>query len=131
MVRISARPANYGLWVLLAGSLAGCIAAVTATFDEGNGIARSGGAYLVLVTTLLLTAAALVLVLYHRKRKWLTIVLAILVLLDLLGTAFAAYFLETPILVAFMALGLVGWIVYVLSHPAEDNFSLASSRSTR
>jgi hypothetical protein len=52
-------------------------------------------------------------------------------LFDLLGTAFAAYFLETPILVGSMALGLVGWIVYILSNPSQNNFLLASSRSNR
>ncbi|MGY3428696.1 heme A synthase [Bradyrhizobium sp. USDA 3051] len=131
MVRTSARPTSYGLWVLLSSSLAGCIVAGIATFDQGNGIAHSGGAYLVLVTTLLLAAASLFLALYQHKRKWLRVVLAVLVLFDLLGTAFAAYFLETPILVGSMALGLVGWIVYILSNPSQNNFLLASSRSNR
>jgi hypothetical protein len=105
--------------------------AVIVTFHEGNGIARSGGAYLVLVTTLLLVLASLLLALYRFARKWLRVLLSFLILLDLFGTAFAGYFLETPILIAFMALGIVGWILYVLSNPTQNNFLLGVSGSTR
>lgn len=110
---------RYGLWLLLGSSVAGLIAAAVAVLHEGNGIAYSGGAYLVLVTTALLVAASLVLALYRRRRKWLTIILAILIFPGLVGTGLAAYFLETSPLVAFMVLGLVGWVVYLLVDPAE------------
>ncbi|MGX4771112.1 hypothetical protein ACWAUC_15105 [Bradyrhizobium guangdongense] len=120
MAQESALTRRYGFWILLASSVAGMITAVTAAFDEGNGIAYSGGAYVVLVSTALLLLGVLALALYGVL-KWLTISLTILIFLDLVGTAVAAYFLETPVLLASMVLGLVGWLIYLLVDPANGN----------
>ncbi|WP_407123390.1 hypothetical protein [Bradyrhizobium sp. STM 3561] len=114
---------QYGLWLLLAGSIAGCIAAAVAAFDEGNGIAHSAGAYLVLVMTALLVVASVILALRKRKQRWLLVALSALTLFDLVGTGFAAYFLETFPLVAFMAVCLVGWLIYVVTGLVEDDLT--------
>lgn len=128
----SVRTRALGPWWLLACAVAGCVTAVVALVDEGNGIAYSGGAYLVFVTTMLLVAASLIIALDHHRRKWLTVTLAILILMDLVGTAFAAYFLEASVLVVFMALGLAGWLVYVLTGSAQDDsFPHTAARSVR
>ncbi|MGX4805496.1 hypothetical protein [Bradyrhizobium guangdongense] len=120
MAQESAWTRRYGFWILLASSVAGMITAVTAAFDEGNGIAYSGGAYVVLVSTALLLLGVLALALYGVL-KWLMISLTILIFLDLVGTAVAAYFLETPVLLASMVLGLIGWLIYLLVDPANEN----------
>jgi uncharacterized membrane protein YhaH (DUF805 family) len=120
MAQQSAWTRRYGLWLLLASSVAGLITAAIAAFDEGNGIAYSGGAYLVLFSTAVLVVAALALTLDRGASKWLAIILTILILLDLVGTGIAAYFLETTVLVAFMLVGLVGWLVYLLVDPARE-----------
>jgi hypothetical protein len=133
MAQRSAWTWRYGLWLLLASSVAGLVTAAIAALDEGNGVAYSGGAYLVLVSTALLLLAALALAPYDGKWKWLTVSLTILIFLDLVGTAVAAYFLETPVLLAFMVLGLIGWLIYLLVDPAHEN-SLpygAQGRATR
>jgi hypothetical protein len=121
MAQQSAGTRRHGLWLLLASSVAGLITAAIAAFDEGNGIAYSGGAYLVLVSTALLVLAALALALDHGTSKWLAVILTILILLDLGGTGVAAYFLETPVLVAFMVLALIGWLVYLLVRPTYED----------
>ncbi len=121
MAQQSAWTRRYGLLLLLASSVAGLITAAVAAFDEGNGIAYSGGAYLVLVSTALLVVATWALALDHGTSKWLAVILTILILLDLVGTGVAAYFLETPVLVAFMVLCLVGWLVYLLVDPAHES----------
>jgi hypothetical protein len=133
MAQQSAQTRRYGLWLLLASSVAGLLTAAIAAFDEGNGIAYSGGAYLVLVSTALLVVAALALALHHGTSKWLAAILSILILLDLVGTGVAAYFLETPVLVAFMVLGLIGWLVYLLVDPAHESLVpyRAAGRVTR
>jgi hypothetical protein len=106
------------------------ITAAIAVFSEGNGIAYSGGAYLVLVTTALLVVSSLILAVYRHKRRWLTIVLATLTFLGLVGTGLAAYFLEALLLIAFMALGLTGWLVYLLVDPADtDTLPSAAGRT--
>lgn len=121
---------RYGLWLLLGSSVAGLITAAIAVFSEGNGIAYSGGAYLVLVTTALLVVSSLILAVYRHKRRWLTIVLVTLTFLGLVGTGLAAYFLEALPLIAFMALGLAGWLVYLLVDPADtDTLPSAAGRT--
>jgi hypothetical protein len=121
MARQSGWTRRYGALLLLASSVAGLITAVSAVVGEGNGIAYSGGAYLVLVSTTLLLVAGLGLALYDSRWKLLTVSLIILSFLDLVGTAVAAYFLETQLLLAFMGLGLVGWLIYLLVDPATEN----------
>jgi hypothetical protein len=116
--RVESGP-GYGRWLLLASAVGGVAAAAVAMFREGNGIAYSGGAILVLVSTALLLVAALILCLYRSRPRWLTVLLAALMLLDLIGTGLAAYFLEAQALLALMALGLVGWLVFVLVDPGD------------
>jgi hypothetical protein len=112
---------KHRLWLLLASSIAGLITAAVAVLDEADGIAYSAGAYLVLVSTALLVLAALALTFFNNKWKWLTLSLIILSVFDLIGTAIAAYFLETAFLLAFMALGLIGCLVYLLVAPANQS----------
>jgi hypothetical protein len=105
------RGASYGAWLLAAAALASLIVAAVNAFHKGNGIAFSGGAILVLVSTALLFIASLVVLFSPYRPKWLLGILAVLMLLDLLGTGFAAYFLDAFLLVALMVVGFVGWLV--------------------
>jgi hypothetical protein len=111
---------GYGRWLLLASAVGGVVAAAVAMFREGNGIAYSGGAILVLVSTALLLVAALILCLYRPTPRWLSVLLAVLMLLDLIGTSLAAYFLEAHALLALMALGLIGWLVFMLVDRGDE-----------
>jgi hypothetical protein len=90
-------------------------------FNEGNGIAYSGGAYLVLVSSLLLLFAALVLATVTTMPRWLRAILITLVLLDIAGTGLAGYFLETYGLVALMGIGLIAWFVLLSTDRAGDS----------
>ena len=115
------RTTRYGSWILLASCVAALVTAAVGAFNEDNGIAHSGGAYLVLVSTALLLVGSLVLALYRSQPTWLTVILAALVFLDLVGTGFAAYFLEARVLIALIIFGLVGWLVYLLLDSAGQD----------
>lgn len=112
MVHRERRAAPYGGWLLVAASLAGLVAAGIYTFVDGNGIAYTPGTYLVLISTMLLLGGAMILV-FASGRGWLGGILAFLVLLDILGTGLAAYFLMAWVLLALMAVALIGWLVHV------------------
>jgi hypothetical protein len=47
--------------------------------------------------------------------RWLLVLFDVLIILDILGTAICAYFLEAPALLVFMAVALAGWIWHLAS----------------
>ena len=86
-------------------------------WSPGNGIHGSEGALLVVISTALMLLAALVIAM-HWGAAWVRAVLSGLLLLDFLGTALAAYFLNAWLLLALAALGVVVWLAR-LARPAS------------
>lgn len=119
MANKSRRGVAYGAWLLLAISIAGLIVAAINTFNEGNGIAYTPGTYLVLFNTSMLVLGSLLIAFIRSMPRWLSGVIAFLLLIDLSGTAFAAYLLQSYLLVAIMAVGLVAWLIHVFADPAS------------
>ena len=81
-------------------------------FNPGNGIHGSEGALLVVISTVLMVAAA-ALILFSVVGGELRTIFEILLVLDMVGTALAAYFLEAWILLALVVLAAVAWLVHV------------------
>lgn len=81
-------------------------------FSPGNGIHGTEGALLVMVSTLLLTIAAL-LIASRRIGGWVRGLFEVLIALDLLGTALAAYLLEAWILLALVILAAIAWLLHI------------------
>jgi hypothetical protein len=98
-------------------SVLALIDAVFNYFWTGNGIHGTEGALLVVVSTLLMVIAA-GLILARWVRGGLRGLFEVLLLLDFLGTAAAAYLLEAWILVALVVLTFIVWIVH-LARPAR------------
>lgn len=104
-----------GSTLLIAAALLGIAVSAVNYVMPDNGIAGTPGALLVIVST-----AALALVAYALRRRladgrgggllWHAIALILLA-----GTAFAAWLLETPVLVALMALGACAWLSIAFS----------------
>ncbi|ESR22851.1 hypothetical protein N177_3988 [Lutibaculum baratangense AMV1] len=107
------------MWLLLAGSIAALAAAAFYTFNDGNGIAFTGGTYLVLVSTALLLAGAMILTQYRDMPGWFSGTLGLLILLDILGTAAAAYFLLAWVLLGLMGFCLLAWLLHLFADPAR------------
>ncbi|HET7313418.1 hypothetical protein [Salinisphaera sp.] len=97
--------------------MAGLITAAVDTFSVGNGIAFTFGTYLVLGATVVLLVLGLLLAV-ARLGRWLRGLLFVLAFILLVGTGFAAYFLTATLLIAFMAIGLIGWAAHLLVDPA-------------
>jgi len=105
-------------------SLLALLALIDSIFNyisTGNGIHGTEGALLVIVSTLLLAIAAGV-VAAGWVRGWVRIIVEILIVLDILGTAAAADLLEAWILLALIALATVEWIVHLV-RPAPSPVS--------
>ncbi len=116
----SAHPSpDHGAWLLIASAAAGFCLSLFNYFWPKTGIDGTPGALLVVVSSALVLGAALVMALDHSKGPALRVFLDASTLLGVIGTGIAAYFLEAYVLVAFMALGLLGWFVHMIFGPSE------------
>jgi hypothetical protein len=97
---------------MVAGSASGLALSTFNFFWPDNGIHGSGGALLVIVSSALILTASLVMALDLSAPRSLRILIYGLLLLGIIGTAFAAYMLEAYPLVALMVLTLIGWFVH-------------------
>jgi hypothetical protein len=97
-------------------------------FQPNNGIGGSWGALLVVASSVLVLAASLVLALLARKAIS-RMLLGGAIALGLIGTVAAAYFLESTLLIAMMALALVGLLVRVGFAPNVDDLPMHSERT--
>lgn len=123
MATTSHRGVAYGAWLLLAISLVSLVMAAIDTFSEGNGIAYTPGTYLVLFSTSMLVLGSLLITFMRGMPRWLSGIIAFLLLIDLLGTALAAYLLQSYVLVALMAVGLLAWLIHLFADPPSGRKS--------
>lgn len=128
MTRETSNTVSYGGWLLAAASAVGLILALYAFLAPETGVTHSYGAGLVVISTLLLTAAAMVVLFDHEKPAWLAGALYVATILDILGTGFAAYFLEARWLVGAMVAALVGWLIHVIADPSDEERAAAAIR---
>jgi hypothetical protein len=111
---------------MLLAALAGLLGVIMSVYDyltPGTGIDGEQGTILVIISSVLILLAALYEALGSSIAKWLRATLTMLLLLGIVGTGLAAYFLEAQILLVLMAVALVGWLLYAFSsgsRPAID-----------
>lgn len=106
-----ASPKSYrtGAILLFAASVASLLLAAYAYFTPLTGVTGTAGAMLVIVASLILALAALVLP--GLKGRGSRNALRVLILLGLIGTAFAGWLLHLWLVPVAMAIGLIGLII--------------------
>src|SRR5688572_19798178 len=107
---------NLGIGIMILFSSIAFIICLFNFFLPSSPISYSGGAELVIVTTF--TIAILSLLLYyfrHANKRWERFCLYSLILGLLLGTAFAAWLLESILLFVVMLMVLVGWFIQLFT----------------
>lgn len=114
MVTLS-RQSRYGMLAVALMGLLGLAISVYNYVTPGSGIDGAEGTLLVIVSSALIFIAGLVLALVASLPRWLRGTLTVLMLLGILGTGLAAYFLESTVLIVLMVIALVGWLVYALA----------------
>ncbi len=127
MSRTLFRKDSYASWLLILAFLIGVGLAALDYVSRGDGIAYSPGALLVLVSTVLILAASTVVIVDIGLPAWLGGVLYALIILGLIGTALAAWFLNSNWLMALMIIGLLGCLAQLLVSSA--NVSVATRAS--
>ena len=129
MVSTAVHRATSGAWIMAATATVATALSVYNYLTRGTGIDHTPGALLVVISSALILLAALVLALAPSTPRWVRVVLEILLLLGVLGTALAAYFLEAYALLGLMAVALVGWLVLVLSGSGDARLVPGPARS--
>ncbi len=109
-----ARGYDLGGIALVALSLLALLDSVFNYFSRGNGISGTEGALLVVVSTLLMLIAA-VLLARDMVRGWVRVTFEILIVLDFIGTAAAACFLNAWLLLALVALAAIAWLAHIFA----------------
>ncbi|PRD42884.1 hypothetical protein C5748_13995 [Phyllobacterium phragmitis] len=110
------RATSAGLIAL--GAAAGLIISLMAYTSRSSGIDGTGGALLVIASSTAILLAALALSIWPAKRGWLPGTLVFLLFLGILGTAFAAYLLDSTWLQLAMAVCLIGWLLTIIARRA-------------
>ena len=96
--------------MLLAGGL-GAAAGIYDFYNVAGGIDGTGGVELVIASCLLMVFGALMVAVLGRGL--LAGIFLLLLLLDVIGTGVAAYFLESGLIMAAMVLAALGWILHM------------------
>jgi uncharacterized membrane protein YhaH (DUF805 family) len=107
--------------------LASLIAMAICVYDyytPETGLIGTGGVVLVAVAGLLMFLAALVMALKPMRSGLLQGFLVISILLDIIGSSVAGYFLESPVIMAAQALALIGWLMNVIGDAADRSVEI-------
>jgi hypothetical protein len=122
-----AHASRRAVWLLGASAL-GLAASLAYYFAPEDGIDGSLGAGLVIGSTALMVIASAAIALGFARGA-IRGVLAALILLDILGSGFAAYMLEANGLIASMALALIAWLYAVFAGDRRRPFADARAAS--
>ncbi len=112
-----------GAWLIAIGGLIGAVIAAYYYFVPGHNTDGEGGVMLVVISLALMAGAGLFL--SGRVTGILASILVTLVLLDIIGTSVAVYFLEIPILFAATGLAAIGWLLRAIGHAADSSVEIA------
>jgi hypothetical protein len=104
---------DIAIWLVALLALLAFLDSIFNYFWTGNGIHGTEGALLVVASTFLMGVAA-VLIGNRWVGGWLRTLFEILLVLDFVGTAAAAYLLEAWILLVLVVLAFVAWIAHVV-----------------
>jgi hypothetical protein len=100
---------SYGIGLMVLAGAIGAAAGIYDYYTVASGIDGTGGVELVVVSSLLMVIGALVVM--ALGRGLLSGVFLLLLLLDVIGTGLASYFLESGLIMGAMALAALGWLL--------------------
>ena len=83
-------------------------------YTPETGLIGAGGVLLVAGAAVLMLLAALAMKFLPNRGRFLQLFLVISILLDIIGSSVAGYFLESPVIMGAQALALLGWLINVI-----------------
>ncbi|HKQ45090.1 MAG TPA: hypothetical protein VJS47_06835 [Rhizomicrobium sp.] len=113
------RHSTRGAWLILLAALITGAICIYDYYTPETGLIGTGGVILVAVAAALMLGAALVMASVPYRSCFLQGFLVVSILLDIIGSSVAGYFLESPIILAAQALALMGWLLNVIGDAAD------------
>lgn len=108
-----------GAWLIVLGAVIAGAICVYDYYTPETGLIGTGGVVLVAIAAALMFLAALVMALKAERGCFLQGFLTVSIILDIIGSSVAGYFLESPVIMAAMALALIGWLMNVIGDAAD------------
>jgi len=121
---VTARHSTRGAWLIVLASLIVMAICVYDYYTPETGLIGTGGVILVAVAALLMFLASLTMALKPVRSGFLQKFLVISILLDIIGSSVAGYFLESPVIMAAQALALIGWLLNVIGDAADRSVEI-------
>ena len=113
-----------GAWLIVLAAIIAFAICVYDYYTPETGLIGTGGVVLVAGAAVLMLLAALAMALYGARPRWLQMFLVISILLDIIGSSVAGYFLESPVIMAAQALALIGWLMQVIGDAADRSVEI-------
>ena len=121
---MTSRHSTRGAWLIILASLIVMAISVYDYYTPETGLIGTGGVILVAVAALLMFLASLTMALKPMRSSFLQSFLVISILLDIIGSSVAGYFLESPVIMAAQALALIGWLLNVIGDAADRSVEI-------
>ena len=118
------RHSTRGAWLIVLASLIAIVICVYDYYSPATGLIGTGGVILVAGAAVLMLLASLVMALMPNRANWIQTFLVVSILLDIIGSSVAGYFLESPVIMAAEALALVGWLMNVIGDAADRSVEI-------
>ncbi len=113
-----------GAWLIVLAALITGAICVYDYYTPETGLIGTGGVETVAVAALLMLAAGLAMALATGRGRFLQGFLVVSILLDIIGSSVAGYFLESPIIMAAQALALIGWLLQIVGNAADRSVEI-------
>jgi len=121
---VTSRHSTRGAWLIILASLIVMAICVYDYYTPETGLIGTGGTILVAVAGLLMLLAALVVAKVPNRSCLLQNFLVVSILLDIIGSSVAGYFLESPVIMAAEALALIDWLIHVIGDAADRSVEI-------
>ena len=118
------RHSTRGAWLIILASLIAGAICVYDYYSVSTGLQGTGGVILVACAAALMLLASLVMAQVPNRANWIQTFLVVSILLDIIGSSVAGYFLESPVIMAAEALALIGWLMNVIGDAADRSVEI-------
>jgi hypothetical protein len=121
---LTQRHSTRGAWLIILAALIAMAICAYDYYTPETGLIGTGGVVLVGVSALLMLLASLVVTGVPNRSGFLQGFLVVSILLDIIGSSVAGYFLESPVIMAAEALALIGWLLNVIGDAADRSVEI-------
>ena len=108
-----------GAWLIILASLIVIAICVYDYYTPETGLIGTGGVVLVAGAAVLMLLASAAMAKFPNRPCFVQGFLVVSIILDIIGSSVAGYFLESPVIMAAEALALIGWLMNVIGDAAD------------